>query len=164
MVKKIISAKGAAGGDPLIVARTDAVAVEGLDSAIARARYYQRAGADVIFPEALRTRNDFVEFRRKVRTPLMANMTEFGKTPYFTVAEFERMGYNIVIFPVTAFRAMMKTVEETFTELKQKGSQKGILKKLMTREEFYSLIGYKEYEEADRMALEAAKRLKQAPT
>jgi len=164
MVKKIISAKGAAGGDPLIVARTDAVAVEGLDSAIARARYYQRAGADVIFPEALRTRNDFVEFRRKVRTPLMANMTEFGKTPYFTVAEFERMGYNIVIFPVTAFRAMMKTVEETFTELKQKGSQKGILKKLMTREEFYSLIGYKDYEEADRMALEAAKRLKQAPT
>ena len=164
MVKKVISANAAADGNPLIVARTDAVAVEGLDSAIARARAYQRAGADIIFPEALQTRDDFAEFRKKVETPLMANMTEFGKTPYMTASEFEDLGYNIVIFPVTAFRAMMRAVQKTFAELKGKGSQKGVLKTLMTREEFYDLVGYHEYEEADRNALEAAKRLRRAPT
>jgi len=164
MVKKVISANAAADGNPLIVARTDAVAVEGLDSAIARARAYQRAGADIIFPEALQTRDDFAEFRKKVGTPLMANMTEFGKTPYMTASEFEDLGYNIVIFPVTAFRAMMRAVQKTFAELKGKGSQKGVLKTLMTREEFYDLVGYHEYEEADRNALEAAKRLRRAPT
>ncbi len=164
MVKKVISANAAADGNPLIVARTDAVAVEGLDSAIARARAYQRAGADIIFPEALQTRDDFAEFRKKVETPLMANMTEFGKTPYMTASEFEDLGYNIVIFPVTAFRAMMRAVQKTFAELKGKGSQKGVLKTLMTREEFYDLVGYHEYEEADRNALEEAKRLRRAPT
>ena len=164
MVKKVISANAAADGNPLIVARTDAVAVEGLDSAIARARAYQRAGADIIFPEALQTRDDFAEFRKKVGTPLMANMTEFGKTPYMTASEFEDLGYNIVIFPVTAFRAMMRAVQKTFAELKGKGSQKGVLKTLMTREEFYDLVGYHEYEEADRNALEEAKRLRRAPT
>ena len=164
MVKKVISANAAADGNPLIVARTDAVAVEGLDSAIARARAYQRAGADIIFPEALQTRDDFTEFRKKVGTPLMANMTEFGKTPYMTASEFEDLGYNIVIFPVTAFRAMMRAVQKTFAELKGKGSQKGVLKTLMTREEFYDLVGYHEYEEADRNALEEAKRLRRAPT
>jgi len=95
---------------------------------------------------------------------LMANMTEFGKTPYMTASEFEDLGYSLVVFPVTAFRAMMKAVEKTFAELKGKGSQKGILGTLMTREEFYDLIGYREYEEADKKALEAAKRLRRAPT
>ena len=160
MVKKVIAAKGAAKGEILIIARTDARAVEGLDSAIARAREYTKAGADMIFPEALEGREEFEEFRMKVRIPLMANMTEFGKTPYMTAKEFEELGYDLVIFPVTAFRAMMKAVKTTLAELKAEGSQKGVLGDLMTREEFYELIDYYKYEEADRKALEAAKRLK----
>ena len=164
MVKKVVSAKEAAGKELMIIARTDATAVEGLDSAIRRGRTYARAGADVIFPEALTTREDFVEFRKKVRLPLMANMTEFGKTPYLAASDFEEIGYNIVIFPVTAFRAMMKAVERTLVELKEKGSQREMLESLMTREEFYDLIDYRVYEAADRKALETARRLSRAPT
>jgi len=163
MVKKVISAKDTADKELIIIARTDARAVEGLDSAIERARTYARAGADVIFPEALPSREDFIEFRKKVRLPLMANMTEFGKTPYMKVTEFESIGYNMVIFPVTAFRAMMRAVENTFKQLKEEGSQKAMLGSLMTREEFYDLIDYPRYEAADRRALEAAKRKKLAP-
>lgn len=162
MVKKVISAKETAGEDLLIIARTDARAVEGLDSAVERARVYSKAGADMIFPEALESAEEFAEFRRKVRLPLMANMTEFGKTPYMTVGEFERLGYDVVIFPVTAFRAMMKAVERTFLELKKEGTQKRMLGSLMTREEFYELIDYYRYEDADRKALESARRLRRA--
>ena len=164
MVKKVITAKDAAGGDVLVVARTDARATEGLDSAIERARAYAKAGADMIFPEALPAKADFTEFRRKIRLPLMANMTEYGKTPYMTATEFEKMGYNIVIFPVTAFRAMMKAVEKTFTSLKQKGSQSDILSSLMTREEFYELIDYRSYEAADKKAMDTARRLSKEST
>jgi len=164
MVKKVITAKDAAHGDVLVVARTDARATEGLDSAIERARAYAKAGADIIFPEALPAKADFTEFRRKIRQPLMANMTEFGKTPYMTATEFEKMGYNIVIFPVTAFRAMMKAVEKTFTSLKQKGSQKEILSSLMTREEFYELIDYRSYEAVDKKAMDTARRLSKEST
>jgi methylisocitrate lyase len=162
MVKKVISARSATGKDLMIIARTDARAVEGLDSAIQRARVYARAGADMIFPEALPNEEEFVEFRKKIALPLMANMTEFGKTPYTGVADFEKMGYNVVIFPVTAFRAMMKAVEITFRHLKSKGSQSEILESLMTREEFYDLIDYRKYEMADKKALDAARRLGRA--
>lgn len=164
MVKKVISAKDAARRELMIIARTDAAAVEGLDSAIKRARAYAEAGADMIFPEALQNREDFIEFRRKVKLPLMANMTEFGKTPYMRASDFEEMGYNVVIFPVTAFRAMMKAVERTFKRLKEKGSQKEMLDSLMTREELYELIDYYKYERADKKAIDAARRLKRAPT
>ena len=160
MVKKIISAKEAAGGELLIIARTDARTVEGLDSAIERATLYSKAGADMVFPEALESRDEFVEFRRKFDLPLMANMTEFGKTPYMTVKEFDEMGYNMVIFPVTAFRAMMKAVQSTLTRLMKDGTQRGMLDSLMTRKEFYDLIGYYKYEKADRKALSAARRLR----
>ncbi len=158
MVKKLVSAKEAAGTDILIIARTDARAVEGIDAAMGRAAAYARAGADVIFPEALESRDEFREFRRKVELPMMANMTEFGKTPYMTASEFEELGYELVIFPVTAFRAMMKAVDETFGRLKSDGTQKGMLKSLMTRDEFNELIDYRRYEEADRKALRAARR------
>ncbi len=158
MVKKLVSAKEAAGTDILIIARTDARAVEGIDAAMGRAAAYARAGADVIFPEALESRDEFREFRRKVELPMMANMTEFGKTPYMTASEFEELGYELVIFPVTAFRAMMKAVDETFGRLKSDGTQKGMLKSLMTRDEFNELIDYRRYEEADRKALQAARR------
>ncbi|MDE1853498.1 MAG: methylisocitrate lyase [Thaumarchaeota archaeon] len=160
MVKKLVSAKQAAGKELLIIARTDARAVEGIDGAIERARLYSKAGAEMIFPEALESRAEFLEFRKKIALPLMANMTEFGKTPYMTAKEFEEMGYNVVIFPVTAFRAMMKTVKETLAKLKSEGTQKGLLGSLMTRNEFYDLIDYHKYEEADGKALEAARRLR----
>jgi methylisocitrate lyase len=160
MVKKLVSAKGAAGRELLIVARTDARTVEGIDAAIERARVYSNAGADMIFPEALENREEFEEFRQKVTLPLMANMTEFGRTPYFTVKDFDEMGYNLVIFPVTAFRAMMKAVEKTFNRLKVEGTQKRMLSSLMTRREFYDLIDYDRYEEADEKALQEARRLR----
>ena len=159
MVKKLISAKHAAGRELLIIARTDARTVEGLDAAIERSRAYAKAGADVLFPEALESRDEFEEFRKKFSVPLMANMTEFGKTPYMTTKDFEGLGYNLVIFPVTAFRAMMKAVKETLTELKTRGTQRGMLGSLMTRNEFYELIDYYRYEEADSRALKEAKRL-----
>ena len=160
MVKKLVSAKDAAGKKILLIARTDARTVEGIDSAIERAASYTRAGADIIFPEALESREEFVEFRKKVRLPLMANMTEFGRTPYMTTGEFEAMGYNLVVFPVTAFRAAMKAVKDTFRELKAKGTQEGVLDSLMTRKEFYDLIEYYQYEDADKSALEKARRLR----
>ena len=160
MVKKLISAKEAAGGDLLIVARTDARTVEGLDAAVERARAYSKAGAEMVFPEALESRTEFEEFRRKVGGPLMANMTEFGRTPYMTVKDFDDLGYDVVIFPVTAFRAMMKAVEGVLRRLKSEGTQKGVLGSLMTRSEFYDLIDYYRYEEADEKALRAAKKLR----
>ena len=159
MVKKVISAKEAARNGLVVIARTDARAVEGLDAAIERAEVYAKAGADMIFPEALESPQEFKEFRRKLSLPLMANMTEFGKTPYMSAEEFEELGYEVVIFPVTAFRAMMKTVKETFARLRAEGSQKGMLNSLLTRKEFYDLIDYYRFEEADRRALRAAKRI-----
>lgn len=162
MVKKIISGREAAGKELLLIARTDARSVEGIDKAVERALDYVRAGADMVFPEALRGREEFAEFRRKVRVPLMANMTEFGKTPYMTTSEFDELGYEIVIFPVTAFRAMMKAVQKTLLELKRKGTQKEMLDSLMTRKEFYDLIDYDTYEKADGRALAEARRLRKA--
>ena len=158
MVKKLISAKEAAGEDLLIIARTDARSVEGLEGAVERARAYSKAGADMIFPEALESAEEFREFRGRVSLPLMANMTEFGKTPYMTAKEFENLGYNIVIFPVTAFRSMMMAVRETYATIKKEGTQKRILGSLMTRKEFYDLIDYYRYEEADERAMRAARR------
>jgi len=160
MVKKLISAKEAAGKDLLVIARTDARTVEGLDAAIERAEVYSKAGADMIFPEALETPEEFREFRRKIRSPLVANMTEFGRTPYITAKEFEELGYDVVIFPVTAFRAMMKAVKETLAQLRTEGTQKGMLESLMTRKEFYDLIDYYRFEEEDARALRAAKRIR----
>ena len=160
MVKKVIAARGAAKKELLVIARTDARSVEGIDSAIERARAYERAGADMIFPEALESREEFVEFRRKISSPIMANMTEFGKTPYMTAKEFQTLGYNLVIFPVTAFRAMMKAARDSLETLMADGTQKGMIKNLMTREEFYELIDYYAYEKADADTMRQALRLK----
>ena len=164
MAKKVIAAKESSGGDLVVIARTDARSVEGLDSAVDRARLYERAGADMIFPEALESREEFAEFRQKIKVPMLANMTEFGKTPYMKISEFEKLGYNVVIFPVTAFRSMMKTVEATLRQLKREGSQKKFLGSLMTRDEFNDLIGYQDYEGADRRTMASAKRLRRART
>ncbi len=161
MVKKIKAAVEARRDENfLIIARTDARDVEGLESAIERANIYVEAGADVIFPEALQSREEFVEFARRVKAPLLANMTEFGKTPYITAREFEEMGYKVVIFPVTTFRYAMGAVREALNVLKREGTQRSLLDRMMTREEVYRLIGYWGYEEWDRrIASEAFKQL-----
>lgn len=143
MAEKIEAACSARRGKSfLIIARTDARSVKGLDDAIERAKIYLDAGADMIFPEALESKNEFKEFAKRVNVPLMANMTEFGKTPYITAREFEDMGYAIVLFPMTAFRVAMKAMEDALFELKSKGTQKGLLKKMQTRKELYKLIRY----------------------
>ncbi|MBI1870460.1 MAG: methylisocitrate lyase [Chlamydiae bacterium] len=143
MAQKIQTAVQTRGDkDFLIIARTDARSVLGLEEAIRRAKIYLKAGADVIFPEALESRQEFKEFSSKVEAPLLANMTEFGKTPYISVQEFHKLEYDLVIFPMTAFRVMMRSLEASFVEIKKKGSQKGLLPKMQTRKELYDLINY----------------------
>ncbi len=133
----------------LIIARTDARGVEGLDEAIRRGRHYVDAGADAIFPEALETEEEFQVFAEKVipsfdaRAPiLMANMTEFGKSPLMSVERLGQLGYRIVIFPQTALRVAMKAMKEVLLDLKEKGTQKGFVKRMMTRQELYDLMQY----------------------
>jgi len=129
----------------LIIARTDARGVKGLNDAIKRAKAYLDTGADAIFPEGLETRAEFKRFAKEIKSPLLANMTEFGKTPYITVDEFEDMGYKMVIFPLTGFRVMLKSVRDAMTELKKSGTQKNLLKKMLTRKELYKLLRYEGY-------------------
>ena len=160
MMKKLVTAREAASGEILVIARTDARAVEGLDGAVDRALEYSRAGADMIFPEALESREEFAEFRRKTKLPLLANMTEFGKTPYLSAKEFEALGYSVVIFPVTALRAAMGAARGVLQELKEKGTQKDVLNSLMTRKQVYDLIDYYRYEEMDRRASRMASKLR----
>ncbi|KKL92774.1 hypothetical protein LCGC14_1881310, partial [marine sediment metagenome] len=130
--------------DFLIVARTDARAVEGIDGAIKRANVYLEAGADAIFPEALESKEEFISFRKEISAPLLANMTEFGKSPYLSAKEFEDMGYNMVIFPLTAFRVMLKSVADALSKLKAEGTQKTFIEEMMTRKEIYEIIGYED--------------------
>jgi methylisocitrate lyase len=150
MREKISAAKQARiNPDFLIIARVDSKAVYGFDDAVKRANSYMDAGADMIFPEALTKREEFAEFARQVKAPLLANMTEFGKTPYISVSEFERFGYNIVIFPMTAFRIMMKAVEDGMRLLKAEGTQTALLDRMTAREDLYRLIHYQDYERLD---------------
>ncbi len=147
MAQKIAAAARARKNpDFIIIARTDARAVEGLRAAIERARRYRDAGADLIFPEALESASEFSRFADRVPAPLMANMTEFGKSPYLSVGEFDRMGYRIVIFPMTIFRVMMKSAEEALIEIKRSGTQKKLLDRMQTRKELYDLLEYGYYE------------------
>jgi len=150
MAEKIASAVEARKDpDFQIIARTDARGVEGIKKAIERANIYLDAGADIIFPEALESKEEFIAFKKEVNAPLLANMTEFGKTPLISVNEFEEMGYSIVIFPLTAFRVMLKTVQDTLKKLKTEGTQEGLIEEMLTRKELYRLIGYEDYEDAD---------------
>ena len=140
--------------DFLIVARTDARAVEGLESAVLRAKSYLKAGADAIFPEALQSAAEFREFARHVvlphghQAPLMANMTEFGRSPLLSVRELSAMGYRMVIFPQTAFRVSMKSAEACLRDLKRRGTQKAWLKKMQTRQQLYDLLNYDPHADA----------------
>ncbi len=128
--------------DFLIIARTDARAVEGFDSAIERAGEYLSAGADAIFPEALQTADEFRDFAREIKSPLMANMTEFGKSPLLTFQQLEDFGYRMVIFPQSAFRISMKATEKFFAALKKTGVQTDWLDQMQTRQELYDLLDY----------------------
>jgi methylisocitrate lyase len=132
-----------------IIARTDAAGSEGIDGAVARAKLYLEAGADAIFPEALTTAKMFREFARRVQAPLLANMTEFGRTPYFTAREFEAMGYRMVIWPVSALRIAAKAHEALYAALKRDGGAQSVIGQMQTRQELYQTIGYAEYEALD---------------
>jgi methylisocitrate lyase len=144
--------------DFLIIARTDARGVSGIEDSIERANVYLEAGVDAIFPEALESKEEFALFRKEVSAPLLANMTEFGKSPYMSVKEFEDMGYNMVIFPLTAFRVMLKSVEDALSVLKAEGTQKTFIEEMMTRKELYEIIGYEDYKEIDKRI---SKKIKQ---
>ena len=137
--------------DFFIVARTDARAVEGIAAALERAQAYVEAGADAIFPEALESAEEFQLFagqlaKTGIKVPLVANMTEFGKTPYLRASEFEELGYRLVLFPVTALRIAAKAIETMLTELKSAGSQHALLGQMQTRQQLYDLLRYDEYE------------------
>jgi len=128
--------------DFLIIARTDARAVEDFDRAVERARRYLKAGADAIFPEALQNADEFKAFGREVKAPLLANMTEFGKSPLLSFDELAGLGYRMVIFPQSAFRVLMKASEEFLHDLKKSGTQSGWIDKMQTREQLYALLDY----------------------
>jgi methylisocitrate lyase len=132
-----------------IIARTDAVASEGMDAAVARALHYLNAGADAIFPEALHDAAMLREFARRVHAPLLANMTEFGRTPFFTASQFSEMGYKMVIWPASSLRVAAKAQEQLFAALRRDGATQSMLARMQTRNELYRLIGYHEYEALD---------------
>jgi methylisocitrate lyase len=128
--------------DFMIIARTDARAVENFDGAVERSRRYLEAGADAIFPEALQNADEFKAFAQEVKAPLLANMTEFGKSPLLSFQELSDFGYRMVIFPQSAFRVSMKASEEFLRDLKRQGTQSGWIKKMQTREQLYELLDY----------------------
>lgn len=148
MVHKIRGA-AAARRNALIVARTDSRAVNGIEDAIERGSLYLSAGADVIFPEALSDRSEFAQYAKSVSAPLLANMTEFGKTPIIRASEFRKFGYRFVIFPVTAFRAAARAEEIALRAVIGEGTQENVLDRLMTRDEQYQVIRYSSYSSMD---------------
>jgi methylisocitrate lyase len=151
MVKKIRAAATARrDANFVIIARTDARAGEGLDGAINRAKGYVDAGADMIFAEALVDEGEFEKFKKAVNVPLLANMTEFGKSKLLTTKQLADVGVNVVIYPVTSLRLAMKAVEEGLAVLKKEGTQEPLLPEMQTRAELYDLLRYKDYEQFDK--------------
>jgi methylisocitrate lyase len=136
-----------AKADPsfLVIARTDARGVTGLEDAVERAKAYRQAGADAVFPEGLRSEEEFERFRAEVEGPLLANMTEFGKTPLIPVSRFAELGYQMVIFPVSALRVAHRAVEELYKEVLETGTQQGQIDKMRTRKELYDALDYDAY-------------------
>lgn len=136
--------------DMMIIARTDAAGSEGMEGAVARARLYHQAGADAIFPEALTSEEMFKEFSSCLPdVPLLANMTEFGRTPYFTATQFEQMGYKMVIWPVSSLRAANKAQENLYKTIARTGGTYEMLGQMQTREELYKTLRYHDYEALD---------------
>ena len=145
-----VAAAAKARRDLYVIARTDAAASEGLDGAVARARLYMEAGADAIFPEALNTAEMFRAFAERMPgVPLLANMTEFGKTPFFTADEFEAMGYRMVIWPVSSLRVANKAQEKLYAAIARDGGAHAMVDEMQTRAELYATIGLHDYEALD---------------
>ncbi|MBO0696423.1 MAG: methylisocitrate lyase [Verrucomicrobia bacterium] len=143
MTGRIMAAvKARCDQDFMIIARTDARAVENFDRTVERARRYLKAGADAIFPEALQDADEFKAFGKEVKAPLLANMTEFGKSPLLSFRELADFGYRMVIFPQSAFRVSMKATEEFLRDLKKAGTQSGWIEKMQTRDQLYKLLDY----------------------
>jgi methylisocitrate lyase len=149
MVNRIKAAVSARGEDSFyLIARTDAVANEGVESAIARANSYIAAGADAIFAEAITSLDDYKRFTSSVRAPVLANITEFGLTPLFTVEELRNAKVAMALYPLSAFRAMNKAAEQVFEVIRKEGTQKSLISEMQTREELYERINYYEYEKS----------------
>lgn len=150
MVKKVNAAANAKNDSNfLLMARTDAAANEGLEAAINRAKAYVDAGADMIFPEAMRSESDFEAFRKAINVPLLANMTEFGKSKLLDKQQLESLGYNMVIYPVTTQRLAMKAVEDGLQYIKEHGTQEPIVDKMQTRKRLYEILKYEDYNDFD---------------
>ena len=148
MVDRIKSAVDARTDDGFVImARTDAAAVEGVDAAIERAIAYVEAGADMIFPEAMRTLDDYRRFKQAVRVPILANLTEFGSTPFFTTDELRDAGVDIALYCCGAYRAMNKAALHFYETVRRDGTQKHIIDSLQTRAELYDFLGYHHYED-----------------
>ena len=130
----------------VVMARTDAHAVEGQQAALERAGAYVEAGADMIFSEALQTLEEFRQFASAIRVPVLANITEFGQTPLFTVTQLGAAGVRLVLYPLSAFRAMSKAALAVYERLRKDGTQKGVLDLMQTRAELYDVLGYHDYE------------------
>ncbi len=152
MVRRIRAAvKTRPHRDMVVMARTDAAAVEGLDAAIYRAKAYVEAGAEMIFAEALGSLTAYKKFTCAVRVPVLANMTEFGKTPMFTLKQFRSAGIRLVLYPLSAFRAMNAAAEIVYQTIRRKGTQRSVLGRMQTRKELYRLLEYQQAEKhADR--------------
>ena len=151
MVAKLRAAVAARGdADFVIMARTDARGVSGFADAVRRAKLYLEAGADAIFPEALESAEEFAAFAREVKAPLLANMTEFGRSPNLDFAILAGMGYRMVLYPLTALRAALKAAQDTLAEIQASGHQRDRLPQMLTRAELYDLLGYAGYEARDR--------------
>ena len=149
MVDRIKAAVDARIDDSFVVmARTDSLAVEGIDAALERAHAYIEAGADALFPEAITDLATYKKFTDSIKVPVLANITEFGMTPIFTTDELAKVGVAIVLYPLSAFRAMNKAAENVYETIQKDGSQKAVLDTMQTREELYQRINYYEYENA----------------
>lgn len=131
----------------VVMARTDALAVEGLDAALSRARRYEEAGADMLFAEAVTDLDQYRRFAETVDVPILANITEFGKTPLFTVSQLAEVGVSLVLYPLSAFRAMNAAAFKVYETLRSEGTQRGVVDLMQTRDELYDFLGYAEYEE-----------------
>ncbi|MEX9542536.1 isocitrate lyase/phosphoenolpyruvate mutase family protein, partial [Escherichia coli] len=148
MVDRIKAAVDARVDDSFVImARTDALAVEGLEAALERAHAYIEAGADMLFPEAITELNMYQQFVDHTQVPVLANLTEFGQTPLFTLDELRSVGIAIALYPLSAFRAMNKAAEQVYTTLRQEGTQKSVIPLMQTRDELYQSINYYDYEQ-----------------
>jgi methylisocitrate lyase len=146
MADRIKAAVDARSDDFVIMARTDAHAVEGLAGAVERAQRYVEAGADMIFAEALTTLEEYRGFTRAVPVPILANITEFGRTPLFATRELAAAGVRLVLYPLSAFRAMSRAALEVYTAIRRDGSQRAVVDAMQTRAELYAVLGYEQYE------------------